>query len=677
MKNPTRSVRPYEYSTQMTWSLEKKRQKYAEPDWIAIQNLVGTAGRVILDVTPNTGFLGEGEGLAGVGSGEFGSGLGGPGLGGTKTTGPDKSTAIIDLQPTRNNGATFPGTESPVPYDPTKYDENGLPIEGTGGGEEGEMFASTPRMVGSPKRYISVRGVFPFKQQSEAIARSRGIDPNQFQQQLRQQSFQTMGLGYESPLGISGSGGSGQPTYTAPSMTPGMSGMSGNSQLSDVEILDFELERQTAVAGADPWSGPWDKVDIKVAMDVLKEVSDFAPDVVDPAILNDVISMPLPQRVIGAWGPRVTHKDVDNYTLSPEEIEQNNKANAVFLEQWRQRVGDRALPPQKKGFASTQYNMGNIRSSMLSGEMGQEMMQKLQSSIDPENTDPAVLAKLRQNVTAAGNLLLFRFIDFSVNPGNLYRYRVRLVMNNPNFGLGRDKVEHPSVAEHRERKTEWSNPTAPVYVEPDTKFFLTKVDQPLSGEPKAQIDLFHWDTKFGSTVRSTIPANIGQFLGGKTTTEVLDPAAESYEEQEVDIVMNDVLVDIEESPFLTPEDHPDLNLPAKARIKGQIGVPGEALIVDAYGQIRALLPETEASPQKKQLENLIQAQDKLGSTWKKLTAPTDGTGDLLEQQYYEEFYGESGESSGRGRRRSRSSNKRRGGSSSRGSSTGSSGSGYP
>ena len=58
-----------------------------------------------------------------------------------------------------------------------------------------------------------------------------------------------------------------------------------------LQLLDFVLERQTAVAGSDPWTGPWDVVDQQRALDVLAEAYDFALDPVDPRV-TDVTTDP-------------------------------------------------------------------------------------------------------------------------------------------------------------------------------------------------------------------------------------------------------------------------------------------------------------------------------------------------------------------------------------------------
>lgn len=52
-------------------------------------------------------------------------------------------------------------------------------------------------------------------------------------------------------------------------------------------------------------------------------------------------------------------------------------------------------------------------------------------------------------LTAAGggaDFRLFRFVDTDVTPGERYRYRVRLALGNPNFGLGKQHLADPAAA---------------------------------------------------------------------------------------------------------------------------------------------------------------------------------------------------------------------------------------
>ena len=88
---------------------------------------------------------------------------------------------------------------------------------------------------------------------------------------------------------------------TPPSSTGWLSviGATTSAALEHLEILDFELERQTATAGEDPWSKPWETLDIKFAQQILEEVDGFDDEPLDMSVFDTVITMPLPMRMFG------------------------------------------------------------------------------------------------------------------------------------------------------------------------------------------------------------------------------------------------------------------------------------------------------------------------------------------------------------------------------------------
>ena len=80
-------------------------------------------------------------------------------------------------------------------------------------------------------------------------------------------------------------------------------------------------------------------------------------------------------------------------------------------------------------------------------------------------------------VTAVGNLLLFRYIDFAIEPGKSYRYRcARMEIENPSFQERVADAATPSVVEGETRFNSWSNITAPVSVEKMTHYFVQQVE---------------------------------------------------------------------------------------------------------------------------------------------------------------------------------------------------------
>lgn len=80
--------------------------------------------------------------------------------------------------------------------------------------------------------------------------------------------------------------------------------------------------------------------------------------------------------------------------------------------------------------------------------------------------------------------------DIRVEAGAQYRYRVRVVMNNPLFGRGL-KEEQASLSEQKFIESEWSEWSDPVEVDRDRYFFVTSAEDrsQVSGRPRATAEL--------------------------------------------------------------------------------------------------------------------------------------------------------------------------------------------
>ena len=351
-----------------------------------------------------------------------------------------------------------------------------------------------------------------------------------------------------------------------------------------VYFVDFEMQRQTAQDGANQWSD-WKTLDIQVAFDVLSESLNFDLDEVDTAIIDQTITMPLPGRVVGIWGDHATHPLVKDYQLSDEEKEEEARINEKYREYIKKMQALRPEPVQQGGFGGHQYQMRRWRqrvnrnqsaSKMLFNELGQEM--------DPQRQNGTRIDDIKSRVLAIGRLLLFRYIDFDVQPENAYRYRVRFKLTNPNYQRVIADALYPEVVEGRTRLTPWSEPTAAVLVAPDAQYFVARIDKARGRmEMAAMLKVFQWYADVGTTIHEVLRTNYGQFIGGKTKTKLLNPAHETFDKEEVEFATPDVLVDMSESPRLKRAEHADLKL--GPMIRGHIGLSEQILTVNPFGEL--------------------------------------------------------------------------------------------
>jgi len=563
------SITKYEYSTNMWWPLYRKQELAKEAELLAVLDLHAKAGTVTVGVLPKAPAM---EGLMADGSGSMSieSAMAGASAGTTPKGKANSEDFDDQFSPVRNRAPTGLGAAGAM---------------GSGGmAAHGEAFAPPPSsamavamdssMMGGAEmgmgmgmgmssglesrgeRFIVVRGVWPLWQQMEKMQRALNL--------------QTI-----------------------------------NDARNFLQLLDFVLERQMAVAGTDPWAGDWEQVDIQRAMDVLNEASGYAFDELDPQIIDPVITMPLPERLVGIWGDYATHPRIENFKLPPAEQERIQKLEEKLVQEYeRFQLEEEKKTVRPKGFAGQQRNIRSMATTMFESDYGSTFEQTMRSTMEQDPTMRMQMPDLKHRLTAVGRLLLFRYMDFDVRPGFAYRYRVKLILRNPNFERPLDQVIEPSVAEGPDRETPWSNASNAAVVPESVNYFLEVVDRdpvneqrPTASRPLAKMDFFEWDPVVGTMIHDTVEVKTyGQFLGEKKESLRLDVAVPSFKDTEVTFRSEDVFLDSAGDVRVEAAVHPDLKLPKDLR--GRAGLVPEAVVVDAAGQLAALDPTSNRTKRK-------------------------------------------------------------------------------
>lgn len=552
------SLARYRYSTQMSTPLHRVSEKAREPKWKPLQNLIADSGRAVLamqlseEEDPN--FAGETLGE----DGEM-----------TETGEPETVLGVpegedIDFAPRTATSGGGPGGFGQYEYDDPMgggYEESGemgfyseYEEEAAYGMDYEEAFASlgeygydeegfgssyTPTEAGRGYRFVALRGVFPLREQASEIRNALSL-PN-----------------------------------TIP-----------DSDL--VDLIAFEIERKKAMAGPNPWSGEWETVDLEATAEVLRESARWETEVVEYGVTDPVITMPMPGRVVGYWGSRASHPDVENFRLSPEEQEREAKRVALIMKKYAELQENRPPEPVRKGgFYQMTLDIRQMSSVVSQSSDYQSFQRQINQELyTPEeiaaglaNQDPA------NEINATGHLLLFRFFDFTVEPGACYLYRVRLSLRNPNYGAPLDELVNPESAQGQIRNTPWAMLGKPVVISEDSQYFLTNVDD---RGPTASLNIYEWYPETGTLINATLSTNLGQNVGGNTRTDVLRPAEKKFEEEEVEFMTDDVLVDVSERPHLSSTLHPDLQM--RGRPSAVQGMLDRAVVIDRTGQFRTLDP---------------------------------------------------------------------------------------
>jgi len=119
----------------------------------------------------------------------------------------------------------------------------------------------------------------------------------------------------------------------------------------------------------------------------------------------------------------------------------------------------------------------------------------------------------------ANPVLLFRFFDYNVQPGKRYRYRVKIVVTNPNYRypaqdlvkeLG-ERMKDPKQWTDR-LVSDWSDPSDVVCVPRDDRWLAGLVLPPpeeKDREPRGSVVAIHWDYQKGEEVHDEFEVSRG------------------------------------------------------------------------------------------------------------------------------------------------------------------------
>ena len=148
-----------------------------------------------------------------------------------------------------------------------------------------------------------------------------------------------------------------------------------------LDIIDFELERQTAVMGNNPWSGAWQKVNLRAARDIVLSV-EWEADVVSSDLTDQVVSMPLPRREAGEWDWFGTHPRLG--LLAAEARERQVLENEEALKESQKQKSTVKQRRRRGGFAAFQHDMRGIRGKVMQGESGSKISQSANKQMGQE-----------------------------------------------------------------------------------------------------------------------------------------------------------------------------------------------------------------------------------------------------------------------------------------------------
>lgn len=414
------------------------------------------------------------------------------------------------------------------------------------------------------------------------------------------------------------------------------------------QIVDCQVERREMTGRSGQWS-EWSPVEYQIAEDILRG-QNLQMDPVDSLITNPVITMPLPARITGEWRDLAKHPQIEKFELSEAQMDFEYEMNKIALLESAVVQKSQQNAPRTRTGGFSQFGMDNRQNvaRMLGGRSAYGTMNlpgmggaAAAGGAAPANADMDELVKnlakysgtnenkkqeelikqwLRKQVDARGELLLIRYLDFGVQPGRTYSYRVRLVVSNPNFGQSLNAAKGMQhVIEGETRETPWSDPTEAIYVEPETHYFVKSVTEPSNKVfPVTNFDIFEWNVDKGTTVNASLPVDLGAYVGGEQKTKVID-AAKNILEEGVNYKFKspDYLVDAASGIPIDRAFHSEATDGTGVRITsllgGQLAIPPQSVVRVGRGELKYLSTPYQVADYSKRKENLARQEEQFAS----------------------------------------------------------------
>jgi hypothetical protein len=159
--------------------------------------------------------------------------------------------------------------------------------------------------------------------------------------------------------------------------------------------------------------------------------------------------------------------------------------------------------------------------SMASGMGGMGGMGGAPSGGGPEDTE--------FEKTEAAKIMA-RMLDFTVQPDTTYRYRVRIVVRNPN--LGWEMVSATTDTKEEEVPGPWSEPSTAVQVPADIAAYASQPAE-LPNDPRnvVKFQLARFNPEDGVTVVKNFDAAPGQVVGGSSSATIPKYTGEKVQSQ--------------------------------------------------------------------------------------------------------------------------------------------------
>jgi hypothetical protein len=216
----------------------------------------------------------------------------------------------------------------------------------------------------------------------------------------------------------------------------------------------------------------------------------------------------------------------------------------------------RLVPKEKKEVAKPQLNeMAGMAG--MAGMERMQMMQSMEGSMMPmggmEMSMGMGMGMMSSGMGMGGPVedmnfpkneeetLMVRSLDFSVQPDTTYRFRVRIIVFNPNYN--REDISPGVNNKDVVLNGPWSEPTEQVTVPPDVAAYAMAKTASATQSDQVKFQVTKWDPSTGVMVVRTFDAGPGAIIGDLQSTEIPTSEGTGTTRSRVDFNSHQIVLD--------------------------------------------------------------------------------------------------------------------------------------
>lgn len=327
-----------------------------------------------------------------------------------------------------------------------------------------------------------------------------------------------------------------------------------------VHFVGFRVQRAEVKSEDQPLSElQWEELKLEELRKEMERWAEVSPELVRESAVAGNLCSALPPLIDREWDYReVVHPEMHDAVLEVEDVLDQAQAQLKKKEEEANGQEDPEKPRDSNYFNFASVGLG--------------------SSLYAEEYDRRFAETQLESAGAVANdqeYRMFRFFDFKVEPRKKYRYRVQLVMRNPNYKIPAKFLEDPTLAEKEFIECPWSEPSKVIEI-PDNSHILASSAKPamVTKDGNVNVMIRQWNKRQGVNAAKKFEVSRGEVANFRQQeAKIITPGSQNVQTKLMNFVTDSLLVDFTGG--------------AKIRLRGRAVEPARTLFMTEDGRLRS------------------------------------------------------------------------------------------